>query len=104
MPRWLEELLTSSSLDAARGSLLLALAAGRTIGHIPLPLVRTARDEADQSTAGLRPIRRVATKRPFALILHAAALRTGWQSEPPETRTRRWQSNGGLVRPMRSSR
>jgi GT2 family glycosyltransferase len=31
--------------------LLLALAAGRTIGHVPLPLTRTARDEADQSTA-----------------------------------------------------
>ncbi|MGE3781915.1 MAG: glycosyltransferase [Alphaproteobacteria bacterium] len=46
------ELLTSSSVAAARGLLLLALAAVRTIGHIPLPLIRTEFEKADQGTAG----------------------------------------------------
>src|SRR6185312_931443 len=47
-----EELITSSSLGAARGSLLLAFASRRTIGHIPLPLTSTAGTEsAEQSTS-----------------------------------------------------
>ena len=46
------KLLTSSSSGAARGSLLLALATGRTVGHIPLPLTRSACDNADERTTG----------------------------------------------------
>jgi hypothetical protein len=45
--------LVASSSGAARGSLLLALASGRTADHIPLPLTSiTYANEAERSAAG----------------------------------------------------
>ena len=70
------ELVTSSSPGAARGSLLLAFASRRTIGHIPLPLTSTADTESLEHRCR-EPTRPAAMKRPSALISQPRPSRTG---------------------------